>query len=145
MSAHATARHRIDGVNFDVVAFNNFSRDHLDDFGDIGKLFRRETRTLARAREAGGRRGRQPVRSADCPRIEDSRSTLATEYGVNADWHLAITNQNLDGVSFVLQPAGAHFRGSVPVFGRFMAENAALALIMLHQAGSLDRPGVRQA
>ena len=142
VSAHATARHRIDGVNFDVVAFNNFSRDHLDDFGDMETYFAAKLALFApeHAKQAvvvvDGPFGQRIARESKVP-----VTTLATEYGVNADWHLAITHQNLDGVSFALQgPGGAHFRGSVPVFGRFMAENAALALIMLHQAGiSLDR------
>ncbi len=142
VSAHATARHRIDGVNFDVVAFNNFSRDHLDDFGDMETYFAAKLALFApeHAKQAvvvvDGPFGQRIARESKIP-----VTTLSTEYGVNADWHLAITNQNLDGVSFVLQgPGGAHFRGSVPVFGRFMAENAALALIMLHQAGiSIER------
>src|SRR5690606_32042864 len=59
-----------------------------------------------------------------------------TEFGQQADWHLAVTRQTIDAVSFVLQgPEGAHFRGSVPLFGKFMAENAAISLIMLHEAG----------
>lgn len=137
VSAHATARHRIDGVQFDVVAFNNFSRDHLDDFGDMESYFAAKLSLFApeHATQAvvvvDGPFGQRIAREATIP-----VTTLATEYGVSADWHLAITRQDLDGVSFVLQgPEGAHFRGSVPVFGRFMAENAALALIMLHQAG----------
>lgn len=137
VSAHATARHRIDGVTFDVVAFNNFSRDHLDDFADMESYFAAK---LALFDPQHARAGVVVVDQAYGRRIaKESRipvTTLATEYGANADWHLAITGQDLDGVSFVLQgPAGAHFRGSVPLFGRFMAENAALALIMLHEAG----------
>ena len=142
VSAHATARHRIDGVEFDVVGFNNFSRDHLDDFGDMEQYFAAKLSLFSPAH------AKQGVVVVDGPygqRIaRESRipvTTLATEYGVSADWHLAITRQDLDGVSFVLQgPEGAHFRGSVPVFGRFMAENAAVALIMLHQSGvTLDQ------
>ena len=142
VSAHATVRHRIDGVNFDVVAFNNFSRDHLDDFGDLETYFAAKLALFVPEHAAqavvvvDGPFGQRIARESQVP-----VTTLATEYGVNADWHLAITSQNLDGVSFVLQgPKGAHFRGSVPVFGRFMAENAALALITLHRAGiSLER------
>lgn len=137
VSAHATVRHRIDGVNFDVVAFNNFSRDHLDDFGDMESYFAAKLALFApeHARRAvvvvDGPYGQRVARESKIP-----VTTLATEYGVEADWHLAITRQDLDGVGFVLQgPGGAHFRGSVPVFGRFMAENSALALIMLHEAG----------
>ncbi|MFT4231569.1 MAG: UDP-N-acetylmuramoyl-L-alanyl-D-glutamate--2,6-diaminopimelate ligase, partial [Leucobacter sp.] len=137
VSAHAVEHHRIDGVRFDVVAFNNFSQDHLDDFGDMESYFAAK---LALFAPEHAERGVVVVDSPHGQRIaRESRipvTRLATEYGQDADWHLAITGQSLDGVSFVLQgPDGAHFRGSVPVFGRFMAENAALALIMLHEAG----------
>ncbi|WP_024355689.1 Mur ligase family protein [Leucobacter chironomi] len=137
VSAHAVERHRIDGVRFDVVAFNNFSQDHLDDFGDMETYFAAK---LALFAPEHAERGVVVVDSPHGQRIaRESRipvTRLATEYGQEADWHLAITRQTIDGVSFVLQgPEGAHFRGSVPLFGRFMAENAALALIMLHEAG----------
>ena len=137
VSAHAVERHRIDGVRFDVVAFNNFSQDHLDDFGDMETYFAAK---LALFSPEHAERGVVVVDSPHGQRIAREAqipvTRLSTEYGQEADWHLAITNQNLDGVSFVLQgPEGAMFRGSVPVFGRFMAENAALALIMLHEAG----------
>ena len=142
VSAHATARHRIDGVLFDVVAFNNLSHDHLDDFGDIERYFAAKQQLFT---PQHARRGVVVVDSPYGVRLaaesEIPVTRLATEYGHEADWHLAVTRQSIDGVSFVLQgPEGAHFRGSVPVFGRFTAENAALALIMLHEAGiSIDR------
>lgn len=137
VSAQAVGRHRIDGVHFDVVAFNNLSQDHLEEYGDMETYFQAK---LALFTPEHAKRGVVVVDSAYGQRIaklsEIPVTTLATEYGQSADWHLAVTRENLDGVSFVLQgPAGAHFRGRVPVFGRFMAENAALALIMLHEAG----------
>ena len=137
VSAQAVVRHRLDGLRFDVVAFNNFSQDHLDEFGDLETYFAAK---LALFAPEHAERGVVVVDSAWGQRIaRESQipvTRLATEYGRDADWHLAVTRQTLDGVSFVLQgPEGAHFRGSVPVFGRFMAENAALALIMLHEAG----------
>lgn len=137
VSAQAVVRHRLDGVSFDVVAFNNFSQDHLDEFGDLEAYFQAKLQLFTPERaERGvvvvdGSHGRRMAREAGIP-----VTRLATEYGQDAEWHLAVTRESLDGVSFVLQgPEGAHFRGSVPVFGRFMAENAALALIMLHEAG----------
>lgn len=142
VSAHAVVRHRIDGVRFDVVAFNNFSQDHLDDFGDMESYFAAK---LALFSPEHAERGVVVVDSAEGRRVaRESRipvTTLSTEYGAEADWHLAVTAQDLDAVSFALQgPGGARFRGRVPVLGRFMAENAALALIMLHEAGlDLDR------
>ena len=137
VSAHAVARHRIDGVRFNVVGFTNFSHDHLDDFANMDAYFAAKRALFAPAHAERGvvvvdsPAGRRLVRESEIP-----MTTLATEYGADADWHLAITRQDLDGVSFALQgPGGAHFTGRVPVFGRFMAENAALALIMLHEAG----------
>ena len=137
VSAQAIGRHRIDGVMFDVVAFNNFSQDHLEEYGDMETYFAEKAALFTPEHAArgvvvvDGPYGQRLAKQATIP-----VTTLATEYGRAADWHLAITAQNLDGVSFVLQgPEGAHFRGRVPVFGRFMAENAALALIMLHEAG----------
>ncbi|SJN08375.1 UDP-N-acetylmuramoylalanyl-D-glutamate--2,6-diaminopimelate ligase [Leucobacter sp. 7(1)] len=137
VSAQAVVRHRLDGVHFDVVAFNNFSQDHLDEFGDLESYFAAKLALFTPERAS---RGVVVVDSTYGQRIaKESQipvTRLATEYGQSADWHLAVTRQSLDGVSFVLQgPEGAHFRGSVPVFGGFMAENAALALIMLHEAG----------
>ena len=137
VSAQAVVRHRLDGVHFDVVAFNNFSQDHLDEFGDLETYFAAKLQLFT---PELAERGVVVVDSPYGQRIaRESRipvTRLATEYGREADWYLAITHQTLDGVSFVLQgPAGASFRGRVPVFGRFMAENAALALIMLHEAG----------
>lgn len=137
VSAHAIERNRIDGVMFDVVAFNNLSQDHLDDFGDLNTYLDAK---LALFHPTHAKRGVVVVDSPEGRRVaRESRipaTTLSVEYGVEADWHLAVTAQDLDGVSFALQgPEGAWFRGRVPVLGRFMAENAAVALIMLHEAG----------
>lgn len=137
VSAHAVVRHRVDGVKFDVVAFNNLSQDHLDDFGDMETYFQAKF-ALFDPRRAD--RGVVVVDSPEGQRIaresEIPVTRLSTEYGQEAEWHVALTRQSIEGVSFVMQgPGGEHFRGSVPVFGRFMAENAALALIMLHEAG----------
>lgn len=137
VSAQAVVRHRLDGVHFDVVAFNNFSQDHLDEFGDLETYFEAKLALFAPEHATRGvvvvdsPHGQRLARESQIP-----VTRLATEFGQEADWHLAVTRQTLDSVSFVLQgPSGAHFRGSVPLFGKFMAENAALSIIMLHEAG----------
>lgn len=137
VSAQAVVRHRIDGLRFNVVAFNNLSQDHLDEFGDMETYFQAKLDLFS---PEHAERGVVVVDDAYGQRIAREGTipvtTLATEYGREADWHLAVTRHSVDGVSFVLQgPDDAYFRGRVPVFGTFMAENAALALIMLHEAG----------
>lgn len=137
VSAQAIERHRIDGIAFDVVAFNNLSQDHLDEFHSMETYYEAK-RALFTPRHArtgvvvvDSAWGQRLARESEIPVV-----TLATEYGQEADWHLAVTRETLDGISFVIQgPEGAHFRGSIPLFGKFMAENAALALIMLHESG----------
>jgi UDP-N-acetylmuramoyl-L-alanyl-D-glutamate--2,6-diaminopimelate ligase len=39
VSSHAVAQHRVDGFQFDLVAFTNLSRDHLDYHGGMEKYF----------------------------------------------------------------------------------------------------------
>lgn len=137
VSAQAVKRKRIDGVLFDVIAFNNFSQDHLDEFGDMETYFKEKQNFFVpeHAKKAvvvvDSKYGQRIAKESKIP-----VTTLSTEYGRSADWHLAITHHTINGVSFVLQgPDNAYFRGRVPIFGSFMAENAALALIMLHEAG----------
>jgi UDP-N-acetylmuramoyl-L-alanyl-D-glutamate--2,6-diaminopimelate ligase len=137
VSAQAVHRHRIDGVMFDVVAFNNFSQDHLDEFGTMEAYFAAKS-ALFQPKHA--KRGVVVVDSDWGRRIVNESAipvtTLATEFGHVADWHLAVTHETLDRTSFVLSgPDGGHIRASVPLVGRFMAENAALAMVMLIQAG----------
>lgn len=137
VSAQAVVRQRLDGLHFDVVAFNNFSQDHLDEFGSMEEYFAAKVALFSPDHAERGvvvvdtDWGNRLVAASQIP-----VTTLATEYGASADWHLAITRATLDGTSFVLSgPAGLRFRASVPMLGAFMAENAALAIIMLLEAG----------
>lgn len=137
ISAQAVVRNRIDGVLFDVVAFNNFSQDHLDEFGSMDAYFSAKSALFSPLHAKRGvvvvdsQWGRKIVSDSKIP-----VTTLASEYGSEADWHFAVTSESLDGTSFVLSgPEGAHFRARVPQLGKFMAENAALAIVMLLEAG----------
>lgn len=137
VSAQAVARHRIGGVHFNVVAFTNFSQDHLDDFGSMERYFQAKSELFRPEHATAGvvvvdsSWGRRVVAESTIP-----VTTLATEYGAQADWHLAVTRETLDETAFVLSgPEGELFRAKVPLLGRFMATNAAVALIMLRQAG----------
>ena len=44
VSSHALALGRVDGIAFDVVAFTNFGRDHLDFHGDLETYFEAKAR-----------------------------------------------------------------------------------------------------
>lgn len=137
VSAQAVVRNRIDGVYFDVVAFNNFSQDHLDEFSTMDEYFAAKAAlfTPEYASRAvvvvDAEWGKRIAAEASIP-----VTTLATEYGAQADWHLAVTRETLDSTSFVLSgPNSTTIQASVPLIGAFMAENAALAIVMLMEAG----------
>lgn len=145
VSAQAVQRKRIEGVHFDVVAFTNLSHDHLDEFDTMETYFeaKRALFSPVHARSGvvvvDGEWGRRLAQRSEIP-----VTTLATEYGAEADWHLAVTARSMTSTSFVLAgPDGITFRVRTNLIGDFMAENVAVALVMLLQAG-VDAEAIRQ-
>ncbi|MCK8609529.1 UDP-N-acetylmuramoyl-L-alanyl-D-glutamate--2,6-diaminopimelate ligase [Agromyces sp. C10] len=137
VSAQALTRHRVDGLVFDIAGFTNLSHDHLDDYASMDEYFeaKRELFTPERAR-----RGVVTVDSEWGRRlVADTRipvTTLATEPGVDADWRMSLLEQAPTRTSFRLEgPDGRALETHVPLIGRFMAANAALAVVMLVEAG----------
>jgi UDP-N-acetylmuramoyl-L-alanyl-D-glutamate--2,6-diaminopimelate ligase len=137
VSAQALSRHRVDGLVFDVVGFTNLTHDHLDDYASLEEYFdaKRELFTPERAR-----RGVVTVDSEWGERlVAESRipvTTLATEPGVDADWTMTLLEESPTSTGFRLAgPDGRTIETRVPLIGRFMAANAALAIVMLVEAG----------
>lgn len=137
VSAQALTRHRVDGLVFDIAGFTNLSHDHLDDYASMDEYFeaKRELFTPERAR-----RGVVTVDTEWGRRlVADTRipvTTLATEPGVDADWRMSLLEQAPTRTSFRLEgPDGRALETHVPLIGRFMAANAALAIVMLVEAG----------
>lgn len=50
VSSHALTQHRVDGIIFDVAAFTNLSRDHLDHHGTMGAYFDAKAQLFAPGR-----------------------------------------------------------------------------------------------
>ncbi len=137
VSAQALSRHRVDGIVFDVVGFTNLSHDHLDDYASMLEYFdaKRELFTPERAR-----RGVVTVDSEWGERlVAESRipvATLATEPGVDADWRLTVLEETPTRTAFRLEaPDGRSLETSIPLIGRYNAANAALAIVLLVEAG----------
>lgn len=137
VSAHALARHRVDGFSFDVSGFTNLSQDHFDDFAGFDDYF------AAKARLFTAEHSQRGVVVVDDPwgaRLASESEipvvTLASAAGVPADWHVSVTSESLEATAFELHgPQGEHLVSSVPLFGAFMATNAALAIVMLVESG----------
>lgn len=137
VSAQALTHSRVDGLVFDVVGFTNLSHDHLDDYGDMQTYLaaKAELFTKLRAKKAvvclDSSYGQQIVAKSEVPTV-----TLTSELGVEANWHVAVTAEKPEYTSFVLAgPESVTIRSRVPLLGKHMVTNAALAIVMLIEAG----------
>jgi UDP-N-acetylmuramoyl-L-alanyl-D-glutamate--2,6-diaminopimelate ligase len=155
VSAQALSRNRVDGLVFDVVSFLNLSHDHLDDYDDMDEYFaaklplfdpERAKRAVVSLDNAWGQR------VVDASRIPVT--TITSSEDADAEWRIEFIDESMDGSSFALRgPDGRTLRTTVPVLGRHMAANAALAIVMLVEAGfeleaighALDQDGGIQA
>ncbi|GAA0994540.1 Mur ligase family protein [Subtercola frigoramans] len=137
VSAQALTRHRVDGIVFDVVGFTNLTHDHLDDYQTMQNYFeaKQPLFTPERARRGvaitDAEWGRRLARTAAIP-----VATVSTYPGQAADWYAAILRETIDETRFILSgPDDQSITTSIPVLGRHMAENAALAIVMLVESG----------
>ncbi|MCU1569285.1 MAG: UDP-N-acetylmuramyl peptide synthase [Naasia sp.] len=151
VSAQAMTKGRVNGLLFDVVGFTNLSHDHLDDYPDMDAYLRAK-QTLFEPDRA--RRAVVNVDSEWGRRVADEAripvATLATSRAPGADWTVTVTEETRSHTGFSLEgPGGVRLETRVPLFGWYMAANAALAIVMLVESGfgaeaighALDRDG----
>ncbi len=137
VSAQALTKNRIDGLMFDVVAFTNLSHDHLDDYADMDEYFE------AKLALFDPERGKRGVVSLDTDwgqkLVDRSRipvTTISATIGVVGEWNVEVLDERASGVEFTLTgPEGRSVTTRVPLIGWHMAANAALAIVMLVEAG----------
>jgi UDP-N-acetylmuramoyl-L-alanyl-D-glutamate--2,6-diaminopimelate ligase len=148
VSSHAMVQGRVDGVVFDVAAFLNLGRDHLDFHGDMEEYF------LAKAAlftPEHARRGVVNVDDAYGRRLLDLTPldvvTFSSE-GAAADWRAANVRPHRRGAAGVpgggrligtdlevLGPEGQEIELSVPLPGVFNVSNALAVMAGLATAG----------
>jgi UDP-N-acetylmuramoyl-L-alanyl-D-glutamate--2,6-diaminopimelate ligase len=137
VSAQALSRNRVDGLVFDVAGFTNLSHDHLDDYRDMEEYFEAKLPLFQPDR------AKRAVVSLDSPYgqrvVEASRIPVATITilpDVEADWKVEITDEHAAYTEFRLSgPEGRSLVTRVPMIGWHMAADAALAIVMLVEAG----------
>ncbi len=143
VSAQALSRHRIDGLIFDVVAFTNLSHDHLDDYLDMEDYFQAK---LALFDPEHGKRGVVCLDTAWGARVvSESRIPVTTIATVghaapadleSAEWVVEVLDERPVYTEFRLTgPDGRFLITREPLIGWHMAANAALAIVMLVEAG----------
>jgi len=137
VSAQALTHNRVSGIRFDVVGFTNLSHDHLDDYSDKEDYFRAK-RALFHPDVA--RRGVVSLDTAWGQRIVDEShipvTTISSMGDPSAYWQVEVTEDDPAFTAFTVTSAdGVSISTREPVIGRHMAANAALALVMLIEAG----------
>lgn len=138
-SAQAIERDRLDGLRVAVAGFTNLSHDHLEDFGDMDTYFDTKAALFT------PRYSDKAVISLETPwgqRLAGQTTIPAVTVGDahhNPTWTLEILERSVEGASFRLTGPAGVLDTSIPSLGDHMVRNAALALVMVAEAGySLD-------
>ena len=123
VSSHALDQHRIDGVEYDVAVFTNFTRDHLDYHGSMDKYFASKARLLDYLRPHG-----TAVVNLDDPawkRLQGERRRVTFSERVRtAEVHASEVRFTPRGSRWDLTLAGDRHSVSLPLIGDFNVANA---------------------
>jgi UDP-N-acetylmuramoyl-L-alanyl-D-glutamate--2,6-diaminopimelate ligase len=136
VSSHALVMGRVDGVVFDVAAFTNLGRDHLDFHRDLEEYFAAKASlfTPERARlgltNVDDEHGRRLRDQAQIPMRTFSAS------GNEADWRAVDVELRPEGSRFtVVSPAGERIEAGAPLVGAFNVANTLCAVALAAEAG----------
>jgi UDP-N-acetylmuramoyl-L-alanyl-D-glutamate--2,6-diaminopimelate ligase len=136
VSSHALVMGRVAGVVFDVAAFLNLGRDHLDFHTDVEDYFRAKASLFTPERT---RRGLTNVDDAHGRRLLDEAGVPMVTFspsGQPADWRAVDVELAPEGSSFtVVTPAGERLGAGVPLTGEFNVANALCAIALAGEAG----------
>ncbi len=137
VSSHALVMGRVDGLVFDVAAFTNLGRDHLDFHTDVEEYFQAKASLFTPERARRGlvnvddEHGRRLLAEARIP-----MTTYAVEPGAEADWRATGVEATVSGSRFVVEgPGGVRVGTEILVPGAFNVSNALCAVALLAEAG----------
>jgi UDP-N-acetylmuramoyl-L-alanyl-D-glutamate--2,6-diaminopimelate ligase len=142
VSSHALVMGRVDGVVFDVAAFCNLGRDHLDFHADLEDYFSAKVSLFTPER---ARLGLTNVDDEFGRRLLD-RATIPmrtfSAAGQDADWRAVDVDLRPEGSTFtVVSRSGARVDAGVPLTGAFNVDNALCAVALAAEAGFDPVPG----
>jgi UDP-N-acetylmuramoyl-L-alanyl-D-glutamate--2,6-diaminopimelate ligase len=141
VSSHALVMGRVDGVVFDVAAFTNLGRDHLDFHATVEDYFAAKASLFTAAR---ARRGLTNVDDAHGRRLLDLAEVPMATFsadGGEADWRAVDVRPGPGGSAFRVVGPDVDVAAEVPLPGRFNVANALCAGALAGEAG-LDAAAV---
>jgi UDP-N-acetylmuramoyl-L-alanyl-D-glutamate--2,6-diaminopimelate ligase len=133
VSAQALRHHRTDGLIFDVSGFTNLSHEHMDEFKSMDNYLSAKLELFSPSRS---RRGVILLDSYAGIEVRDRAqvpvTTVTSVPGADADWIVEVLEASPSSTRFALTgPGQQRLETSVPLIGRHMAADAALAIVML--------------
>jgi UDP-N-acetylmuramoyl-L-alanyl-D-glutamate--2,6-diaminopimelate ligase len=138
VSSHALTLGRVDGVHFEVGAFTNLSRDHLDFHPTMADYFEAKARLFDPASPLHARRAVVCIDDEAGRTMADRAAdaiTISTR-GRPADWRAEAATADLGGQEFTaVDPAGVRHRVAIPLPGGYNIANCLLALAILDVVG----------
>jgi UDP-N-acetylmuramoyl-L-alanyl-D-glutamate--2,6-diaminopimelate ligase len=136
VSSHALVMGRVAGVVFDVAAFLNLGRDHLDFHSDVEDYFAAKVSLFTPNRT---RRGLTNVDDLFGRRLLDEAAVPMATFsmsGAEADWRATDVSLEPAGSTFtVVTPQGERIPARVPLTGSFNVANALCAIALAGEAG----------
>jgi len=142
VSSHALMEERLAGMQFQVAAWTNLSRDHLDYHGDMESYFQAKRRLFTEHLAPDGRRV-LPVEDPWGARLLDEARPGDVAWGLGHGHVCAreVTG-DLDGTRFVLAVGSRSVRVQLPLVGIHNLRNALAAAATAHAAG-VKLPAIR--
>jgi UDP-N-acetylmuramoyl-L-alanyl-D-glutamate--2,6-diaminopimelate ligase len=135
-SAQAIERHRLDGIVAAVSGFTNLSHDHFEDYGDMDAYLAQKlplfqpTLTQRAVISLESSWGQKVVNECGVPFV-----TIAEAGSADATWTYQVTASHGGGEEFTLTGPPGTLTTTISALGHHMVRNAALALVMVVEAG----------
>ncbi|MDR3629870.1 MAG: UDP-N-acetylmuramoyl-L-alanyl-D-glutamate--2,6-diaminopimelate ligase [Desulfocapsaceae bacterium] len=139
-SSHALSQHRLGDIRFDVAAFTNLSRDHLDYHADMETYFAVKTRLFTDYLKndgkavitcCGGQWQQRLVELCANRGIE----TVRVGAGQEAEVRIVTADSRRDGTELVLATATGNLNIASPLVGGFNVENILTTLGLCRAMG----------
>lgn len=135
VSSHALVQDRIAGLELQVAAWTNLTRDHLDFHGDMESYYQAKRRLFDQHLAQDGRRA-LPVEDPWGARLLDEPRAGDISWGLgHGDVSASEVASDLSGSRFVLTIEGASVPVSVQLVGVHNLRNALAAAACAHAAG----------